>query len=679
MGVGYYEQLVQWSKGEYANANNTEDDIQIIQNNGALLMADDHGNGQASSTALDNTTDGITVTLSGSGLIERRTDVDFFSFMSGSGDISINVNPAQFSPNLDILAELYDSGGTLISSSNPVESLPASISEIGLPAGEYFIMVDGIGKGDPLGTGYTDYASLGKYTISGSVPDAGGLQFPVAVATATPPLNGPAPFMIYLFGNQSFDTDGEIQSHEWNFGDGSDASLLEDTSHTYFAPGNYTATLTVTDNDGLTNSATVDIIVENRLPIAVASADPTSGTAPLTINFDSTGSNDPDQYGTIIGYSWDFGDGNGSTAANPEHTYNAAGIFIAELTVTDDIGDIGTDTVTITVSPSPIVDQYATGENYVSGTVTGSYTNTFADDGTTESIRERESGGKPGNRHSFLEHVWIVPVQPGNSVTLFINARQSSSVDSDTFDFAYSVDGGATYTDPVVTIDPDTNSEVSVPLPPTTVGDILIRVKDTDRQRGNRSLDTVFVNKLYIKTENQPGGNPPAKPSDLIANADIPGQVDLGWKDNADNEYGFYIERSTDEGVSWSMLETVEADAQDYSDTDVTGSTAYRYRVAAYNGSGQSEYVESADVTPEDPVGSIELSADGYKRKGNKMVDLTWSGTTNEVHIYRDGIVIYTTDTGAYTDNLGKGGGSYTYQVCEPDTSNCSNSVTVTF
>ena len=44
----------------------------------------------------------------GNGLIESRTDVDFFSFMNGGGDISINVNPAQFSPNLDILAELYE-------------------------------------------------------------------------------------------------------------------------------------------------------------------------------------------------------------------------------------------------------------------------------------------------------------------------------------------------------------------------------------------------------------------------------------------------------------------------------------------------------------------------------------------------------------------------------------------
>jgi hypothetical protein len=161
---------VQWSEGEYVNANNTQDDIQIIQNNGAPLLADDHGNDQASATALDSTTDGNTVTLSGNGLIERRTDVDFFSFMSGVGDISININPVQLRPNLDILAKLYNASGTLIASSNSVDSLPASINETALPAGEYFVMIDGVGKGDPQVTGYSDYASLGKYTISGSVP-----------------------------------------------------------------------------------------------------------------------------------------------------------------------------------------------------------------------------------------------------------------------------------------------------------------------------------------------------------------------------------------------------------------------------------------------------------------------------------------------------------------------------
>ena len=171
MGVGFYKQLVQWSKGEYANANNTQDDIQIIRNNGVLLLTDDHGNDQASATALDSTTDGNTITLSGNGLIERRTDVDFFSFMSRAGDISISINPTQLSPNLNILAKLYNASGTLIASSNPVDSLPASINETSLPAGEYFVMIDGVGKGDPEVTGFSDYASLGKYTISGSVPN----------------------------------------------------------------------------------------------------------------------------------------------------------------------------------------------------------------------------------------------------------------------------------------------------------------------------------------------------------------------------------------------------------------------------------------------------------------------------------------------------------------------------
>ncbi len=171
MGDGYYRQLVQWSKGEYTNANNTQDDIQIIQNNGIPILADDHGNDQESATALDSTTDdGNTVIISGDGIIERRTDVDFFRFMSGSGDISIDISGAQFGHNLDIFAELYDSSGMLIAKSDLVNSLSASFNGTSLPAGEYFIMVDGVGKGDPQATGYSDYASLGKYTISGSIP-----------------------------------------------------------------------------------------------------------------------------------------------------------------------------------------------------------------------------------------------------------------------------------------------------------------------------------------------------------------------------------------------------------------------------------------------------------------------------------------------------------------------------
>jgi len=88
-------------------------------------------------------------------------------------------------------------------------------------------------------------------------------------------------------------------------------------------------------------------------------------------------------------------------------------------------------------------------------------------------------------------------------------------------------------------------------------------------------------------------------------------------------------------------------------------------------------------VTVEEPaVGSITLSVNGYKRKGRINADLSWSGaTTNNVDIYRNGSLVTTTaNDGAYTDATGrKGGGTYTWKVCDQGTSNCSADMSVTF
>jgi parallel beta-helix repeat protein len=87
---------------------------------------------------------------------------------------------------------------------------------------------------------------------------------------------------------------------------------------------------------------------QNQPPVAVASANPEGGPAPLTVQFSSGGSYDPD--GTIVGYAWNFGDGNTSTEANPIHTYTDAGTYQATLTVTDDDGATGSDVIAVTVS-----------------------------------------------------------------------------------------------------------------------------------------------------------------------------------------------------------------------------------------------------------------------------------------------------------------------------------------
>lgn len=85
----------------------------------------------------------------------------------------------------------------------------------------------------------------------------------------------------------------------------------------------------------------------NQAPVAQAGG-PYSGTVGVAISFSSTGSTDPD--GSIVGYSWAFGDGSSSTQANPVKTYQSAGSFTATLTVTDNQGATGTDQAVVTVT-----------------------------------------------------------------------------------------------------------------------------------------------------------------------------------------------------------------------------------------------------------------------------------------------------------------------------------------
>ena len=91
----------------------------------------------------------------------------------------------------------------------------------------------------------------------------------------------------------------------------------------------------------------IDYIAGDRAPIAVASGAPDLGPAPLTVQFSSAGSRDPD--GEEITYAWTFGDGATSTEANPAHTYAAAGNYTAQLTVTDPEGRTAVANVPITV------------------------------------------------------------------------------------------------------------------------------------------------------------------------------------------------------------------------------------------------------------------------------------------------------------------------------------------
>jgi glucose/arabinose dehydrogenase len=125
----------------------------------------------------------------------------------------------------------------------------------------------------------------------------------------------------------------------------------------------------------------------NATPIASAAGTPTSGNAPLTVAFSSSGSRDPD--GDALSYSWDFGDGTSSTAANPSKTYNQTGSYTARLTLNDGRGRTASATVAINVgngAPTVSLDAPADGSPYTNGeTVNLRASGSDAQDGTLPS------------------------------------------------------------------------------------------------------------------------------------------------------------------------------------------------------------------------------------------------------------------------------------------------------
>ncbi len=106
----------------------------------------------------------------------------------------------------------------------------------------------------------------------------------------------------------------------------------------------------------------------------------------------------------------------------------------------------------------------------------------------------------------------------------------------------------------------------------------------------------------------------------------------------------------------------------------------YTVTIAVTDDDGATDS-ESKSVTVTDPVtGYIILTATGRKVRGIRYVDLSWSGNSSNVDIYRDGgIIEEDMDGSTYTDNLQRSSGTFTYQVCETGTSTCSNEASVTF
>lgn len=169
-------------RGNTSAPDNQQDDLTIITTtNGFGYRVDDYGS--TISTANEPPLKSE-IPLSLTGVIEQNTDIDLFRIRT-TGSLKATLTPAVISPNLDILAEIWDATGSVIFTSNPLDALNASFDLI-VTAGDYFLAIRGGGKGDPLGTGYTNYGSLGQYSMTLTV--SSDTTPPVATFATSPTL-----------------------------------------------------------------------------------------------------------------------------------------------------------------------------------------------------------------------------------------------------------------------------------------------------------------------------------------------------------------------------------------------------------------------------------------------------------------------------------------------------------
>ncbi|MEO8105696.1 MAG: PKD domain-containing protein [Actinomycetes bacterium] len=150
-------------------------------------------------------------------------------------------------------------------------------------------------------------------------------------------------------GSKSTDPDGGVIGYGVDYGDGT-VLTGKNTEHEYAVDGDYTITVTVTDNRGLTKSKTRVVSVAappNVLPTAAFDV----SCWGLDCAVDASTSTDTD--GSIASYAWTFGDGSTGSGATANHVFAADGAYLITLTVTDNRGGVATTSTTKTVNAIP--------------------------------------------------------------------------------------------------------------------------------------------------------------------------------------------------------------------------------------------------------------------------------------------------------------------------------------
>ncbi len=442
MGSSYYQHVTQWSKGEYADSNNTQDDIAIITES-LNARTDDHHNtnfslatpllktGTSTIIATNPVTDPRNTIPNNKGIIENNADIDLFSINVGAGEINLTVAPtwtSEFSPsskrgsNLDIQLSLYNDLNQLIVQNNPSDETSATITTI-VPAGQYYLAIRGVGVRS-VTDGYSDYASNGQYFINGTVPEE---------VTYTTAPSAPTDVVASLTGENSIIL---------NWTDLGDTAETNESSYKVYR-----------------------------------------SKGPLWAEFELIASLNRDTSSYID-----------NNLANGEYSYY--------LNASNTVGENNSNN-TSSILINAHIHTYVSSESTLTGIISsGSYLDT-ATNISSETLTEVHQGGRPNKRVSALEHIWTISsIVPGETVTLNIDAEVPLNSEEDNFIFSYSVDGN-TYTE-LATIQNGTERTVLSTILPSTLSSLDIKVTDSERTAGNGTSDSIIIHKIEIISAGEP-------------------------------------------------------------------------------------------------------------------------------------------------------------------------------
>ena len=283
------------------------------------------------------------------------------------------------------------------------------------------------------------------------------------------------------------------------------------------------------------------------------------------------------------------------------------------------------------------------------------YTDTFDSDDTYEVVTERQSGGRPANRYSYLEHVWTFDIT-GWDLELHAEAFHSANDEGDDFILSGSFDG-ANYTDLItVTKTADDDIAQSQSIDGEASGTYYVKLTDTDQTRGNRNLDSFSLDMMSITymSGQAPDLNDAPEwtnyPTDVTVNYDDTVEFTVTGTD-ADGDpltitfdidpvpAGFnpadHFSDNTDGTADFSWA-TVEADINDYTATFTIEDNSAATDVAVVNihvvdPNDLNMHVESIDLSPvvkrnkTKAVGTITILDGNRGAVSGASVSVTWS------------------------------------------------------